>query len=73
LLAERLLRWLQSDWGESVISLPDIYQKGPNAIREKATARRMVGILVDHGWLLLVTGGAVVAGHHRREAWRVKL
>jgi hypothetical protein len=71
LLAKRLLKWLQGDWGESVISLPDIYQKGPNAIREKATARRMVGILVDHGWLIPVPDGAAVAGHHRREAWRI--
>jgi hypothetical protein len=54
-----------------VISLPDIYQNGPNAIREKATAKKLVTILEDHGWLHRIASGAMIAGHHRREAWQV--
>jgi hypothetical protein len=58
-------------WTEPAISLPDIYQRGPNAIRDKATATKLVGILVDHGWLHKIEGGAVIAGHHRRDAWKI--
>jgi hypothetical protein len=38
-------------WKEEFVSLPDIYQKGPNAIRDKRTAVKVVAILEDHGWL----------------------
>lgn len=70
-LAKRLLTWLTGTWAESVVSLPDIYRLGPNAIREMATARRIVAILEDHGWLHRVRGGCVVAGNRRRDAWHV--
>jgi hypothetical protein len=70
-LAHRLLTWLLNSWSESFISLPDIYQKGPNAIRTKATAAKLVTILEDHGWLIREIGGAEIAGQHRRDAWRI--
>jgi hypothetical protein len=70
-LAQKLLSWLLVVWGELCISLPDIYQKGPNAIRDKATAVRLVGVLEDHGWLYRIPQGAVVAGQTRRDAWRI--
>jgi hypothetical protein len=70
-LAERLLSWLLGSWSENYVSLPDIYQKGPNAIRDKATAAKLVAILEDHGWLILEGSGAEVAGHFRRDAWRI--
>jgi hypothetical protein len=71
LLAQKLSGWLNGCWNEKQISLPDIYQNGPNAIREKATATKLVKILEDHGWLHRIEGGAVVAGCHRRDAWRI--
>ena len=70
-LAQRLLNWLLVVWGEPCISLPDIYQKGPSAIRDKATAVRLVGFLEDHGWLYRISQGAVVAGQTRRDAWLI--
>jgi hypothetical protein len=70
-LAQRALDWLTQQWGESAISLPDLYQRGPNAIRDAATARKVVGILEDHDWLIRAPEGAAVAGVHRREAWRI--
>jgi hypothetical protein len=70
-LAQSLLTWLLGSWSEDFISLPDIYQKGPNAIRDKTTAARLVAILEDHGWLHREKSGAEVAGRHRREAWRI--
>jgi hypothetical protein len=70
-LADRLLRWLLGPWSEDYVSLPDIYQKGPNAIRDKKTAERLVGILEDHGWLNREKSGAEIAGQYRRDAWRI--
>lgn len=69
-LAHALLVWLR-DWPEKNVSLPDIYQKGPNAIRDRDTAGRLVGVLESHGWLKRVRGGAEVDGHYRRDAWEI--
>lgn len=70
-LAQRLLTWLRNTWTEPAISLPDIYQRGPNAIRDQATAKKLVGLLEEHGWLIKIQEGALVAGHYRRDAWTV--
>jgi hypothetical protein len=69
--AQKLLAWLTGSWTEPRISLPDIYQQGPTSIRDKATATKLVKILEDHGHLQRIDGGAVVAGCHRREVWRI--
>jgi hypothetical protein len=70
-LAQSLLAWLLSRWADPHVSLPDIYQFGPAAIRDKAVAAKLVAILEDHGWLRRLPGGAVIDGKQRREAWRV--
>jgi hypothetical protein len=70
-VAQQLLTWLQTVWPETLISLPDIYQRGPNAIREAACARRAVSILEEHLHLLAVPGGALVDGVFRRDVWRI--
>jgi hypothetical protein len=73
-LAQRLLDWLHRSWKlerGAMISLPDIYQRGPGAIRDKATAAKLVKILADHGWLTLQASGAEIDGKFRREAWRI--
>ena len=67
--AQQLLAWLRT-WPEPFVSLPDIYQRGPNSIRDKARAHRAVTILVDHGWLVAAPPGEV-DGTFRREVWRV--
>jgi hypothetical protein len=69
--AERLLKWLLDGWAEEVVSAPDIYQLGPNTIRDKAAAAQAIRVLEDHGWLSRVEDGAVVRGTRRREAWRI--
>ncbi len=69
--AQRLLDWLSNGWPEPCASLPDIYQRGPHGIRDKATASRLVRVLEDHGWLTRVEGGATVGGTHRREVWAI--
>jgi hypothetical protein len=71
LRARQVLEWLLTHWSEAAISLPDIYQFGPNAIRNAATARSAVTILEEHGWLIRIPAGAVVAGTRRKDAWRI--
>jgi hypothetical protein len=70
-LAQRLLSWLLSQWTGPNISLPDIYQRGLNAIADQATARRLVSILEEHGCLVRLPEGATVAGVRRREVWHI--
>jgi hypothetical protein len=68
--AEKLLAWLAT-WEQEVVGLPEIYQRGPNAIRDQRTARDAVAVLEDHGWLERVDGGTKVTGTFRRDAWRI--
>lgn len=68
--AQQLLTWLQTNWQEPRVSLPDIYQRGPSSIRDKARAHRAVTILADHGWLVPAPAGNV-DGTFRREVWRI--
>jgi hypothetical protein len=69
--ANELLNWLQDEWEEENVSLPDVYQRGPYAIRDRNTAHALVRILEAHGWLIKLLNGAVVLGRSRREAWRI--
>jgi len=69
-LAQKVLDWAQT-LSNDVISLTDIYQMGPQAVRNASIARATAKILEDHGWFIRVQRGAVVGGVHRREAWRV--
>ncbi len=68
--AQRLLTWLLTTWLHPLVSLPDIYQRGPKSIRDKATAHRCVTILSDHGWLATAPP-CEINGAHRREVWRI--
>jgi hypothetical protein len=81
-LAEKLLVWLRARDANSRNSIGGlippvliypvlIYQHGPNALRDKATAKKIIGILEDHGWLHRIDGGEVVDDKHRRDAWSV--
>jgi hypothetical protein len=70
-LAQRLLDWLLMVWHEPNVSLPDVYQRSLNAISDQATARRLVGILEGHYWLVRIDKGAEINGKWRRDAWRI--
>ena len=56
---------------EHRLHMVKVYQHGPGAIRDKDTARRIVGILERHGWLRRLPVGAEVEGKPRRDAWEV--
>jgi len=70
LLAEKLLAWARTRG--KPLYLRAVYQYGPNAIRDKETARRIVSILEGHGWIRRIKDGAEVDGAHRRETWEVR-
>ena len=69
-LAEQLLRWLHRR-GLPLISLPDIYQKGPKNLRSKNDALEAVAVLESHGWLIPVPDGNTIEGKFRRDVWRI--
>jgi hypothetical protein len=68
--AARLLEWWERR-PDPRVHLATIYQRGPNAIGDAATARRILAILVDHGWVTRLPPGTVLDGKPRREAWEL--
>ena len=75
ILAEKLLSWLLKDWRRKeqtgYVSLPDIYQLGPAAIRSKEVAARTIAILEDHGYVRRQDRPAIVNGVQRKEVWKL--
>ena len=78
--AERLLAWIRglpATRGDVLVSLPAIYQRGPGALRDKASAERAVKLLAAHRHLLRVEGSAEVVEApgrppvRRKEVWRL--
>lgn len=67
-LAERLLLWARD---KDIVHLRQVYQYGPNGIRDSDTARRIAGILERHRWFVKKPDGVVVDGIRHREAWSV--
>ena len=71
-LADRTLTWLRAHFARKpAVSLPDLYQFGPNGIRDKAKASQVVKLLEDHGYLVRIEDGAEIEGKWRRDAWRL--
>jgi hypothetical protein len=71
LIADKVRLWLMHNWSEPLASLPDIYQHGPNVVREKAKAEKVVRMLEGHGHLHRIAGGATIRGTKRRDVWRI--
>ncbi len=69
-LAARLLAWWQAR-PDPRCHLAAIYQRGLNAIADAATARRIVAVLEDHGWVRRLQGGTVLDGAARRDGWEL--
>lgn len=70
-LAEKVLAWGRAQQGHR-FGISQLYQRGPNAVRDKAKASRIMGILAEHGWAYEIQGGAEIAGHRYRSAWEVR-
>jgi hypothetical protein len=67
--AQQLLTWLLKE-DQLLVSLPDVYQRGPNSIREASRARKAVTILEEHGWLVSASP-CEIGGIFRRDVWRI--
>lgn len=70
-LAERCLAWARGRGGR--FAAETLYQSGPNQVRDKATAERILRLLTEHGWARPLAAGEVVDGKPRRKAWEVRL
>ena len=68
--AGNLLQWLKTRG--PFVALPDIYQYGPAKVRDKVTAKRLMEVLEQHGWVRRVQGGAEINGTRRRDVWEVR-
>jgi len=73
LLGERVLTWLKTREcsNRKLVSLPDLYQFGPNGVRDKRTAKRIMELLGDHHWARPIEGGTEIEGKKRRQVWEV--
>lgn len=69
-LAARLLAWWQAR-PDRRCHLAAIYQRGLNALGNAATACRIVGILVEHGWVERLPPRTELDGAPRRDAWEL--
>ncbi|MDE2318952.1 MAG: DUF3987 domain-containing protein [Rhodospirillales bacterium] len=69
----KLARSLADWWkvGRPQRHLAEIYQRGPGRLRDAATAKRIIAILEDHGWITRLPPGSVLDGKPRRDAWEL--
>lgn len=71
-VAEELREWLVSDgWGEELIGLRFICQRGPRTVRAADKAREAMQALERNGHVVRLERGAEIGGQRCREAWRV--
>ena len=68
--AEALRQWLQGR-PDAMVSIRQICQFGPNALRSADKVRPLMAILADHGWVEPVEGGATIEGRRTKEVWTV--
>jgi hypothetical protein len=69
LAAEEALEWLR---GRPLFSLPCLYMRGPNKVRCKSAAEKVVAILLDHNQIEKVDGSHEIDGTRRRDCYRVR-
>lgn len=67
-LAEQVYLWAKRF---RHIHLAQVYQYGPSNVRDVKTARQVVSILEDHGWLSRVDGGMQCEGTFKKDVWEV--
>jgi len=77
--AQKLLEWAQRQPGDvevdgaemRAVHAKQIYQYGPESIRDKDTALELAEILESHGWFIRLPAGASIDGTRRQLAWQV--
>jgi hypothetical protein len=69
-LAAKLLAWWQARQ-DPRCHISEIYQRGPGAIRDAKTAKPIVAILEEYGWIKRLPPGTFVDGAERRDSWEL--
>jgi hypothetical protein len=69
--ANKLLEWLRIKQ-KSIVTLPEIYQCGPNSIRDVKTARKLMKLLIEHGYALPLTNEVEFEGIKRKEVYEIR-
>lgn len=67
--AELLRRWLLESWPHQEVIPSEIFNKGPNALRERKKLNAPLAMLVKSGWLTQLPEGTEVRGISRKEAY----
>lgn len=70
LLAQKLLEWIRLNH-QDAFYLAQIYQYGPQVLRDKDSAIKTIGILENHGWIESI-GPMKIDGSMRRDVWRLR-
>lgn len=70
-LADMLRDWLVNGWGEALIGLRHICQRGPRAVRSSDKARAAMDKLERNHHVTKLPNGAEIGGQFCRDAWRV--
>jgi hypothetical protein len=70
--ANKLLEWLRTEC-KKLVTLPEIYQYGPNSIRDARKARNLMKILSEHGYALPLNDEVAFEGKVRKEAYEVRV
>jgi len=69
--AKTLLSWIQ-ERGLQVVTLPDVYQFGPNRFRHKSQAEAVARTLENHRWLIPTSGvTSDLSNKKSNNAWMV--
>lgn len=69
-LAELLLEWLR-DNNKTIFYTGEVIQRGPKKIRDAKTVKRILRLLVEHGFLSEVKDDLVIDGKKRKFVYRV--
>ncbi|WP_041299977.1 YfjI family protein [Hyphomicrobium sp. MC1] len=73
--ADQISQWMRDKWkaaGERYISVTDLVQHGPNAIRDTTKAGRIISILEQHRHLRSIEGPREIKGKTRRKVWEIR-
>lgn len=69
LAAQRVLEWMKSK-GSDAVTLRDLYQYGPSAVRSKNKAVTVMRILEEHGRAYPIPANEIIEGA-KGKAWRI--
>ena len=69
--AEKLRKWLLETWPHDDVTLREVVNRGPNALRESPKALGALEVLQVHDWLKANEAGTLIRGAHRKQSWRI--